>query len=108
MAVKSDNATTVIFVVMYRTGSLNNNFFQDLVSLLSFISTQSDNIIIHFEKVNDNTAKYCTDLFMSYGFKQNISEPTHVDGGTIVIVIVIEIIFYKPVQFQSYQYLYII
>lgn len=89
VAVKSDNAKTVVFVVMYRTGPLNNSFFQDLDSLLSFICTQSDNIIIvgdmniHFERVNDKKVKYCTDLFMSYGFKQNISEPTHVDGGTI-------------------------
>ena len=89
VAVKSQVSKTVVFAVLYRTGQLSSIFFQELDSLLSFICSQSDNVIVagdlnvHFEIVNDKKVKYCKELFMSHGFKQHILEATHIEGGTL-------------------------
>ena len=89
VAVESKGTKCVVFVVLYRTGALNNIFFQELDCFLSHICSQSDNVIVtgdmnvHFEMVNDRKVKDCLDMFMSYGFKQQIHDATHTDGGTL-------------------------
>ena len=89
VTVKSQSSKSVVFVVLYRTGPLSSMFVHELDSLLSHICSQSDNIVVmgdmnvHFEKVNDRMVKECVEMFMSYGFRQQIFEPTHIEGGTL-------------------------
>ena len=87
--VKSQVSKKIIFVTLYRTGSINKSFFQELDSLLSHICSQSDNVVIsgdfnlHFENDSDKNVKRCLDLFASYGFSKYINEPTHINNGTL-------------------------
>ena len=89
VTVVSQTSKKVVFVALYRTGSLTNLFFQELDCLLSHICSHADNVIItgdfniHFENISDKHVKNCLDLMASYGFLKHISEPTHINGGTL-------------------------
>ena len=84
---KTQNSADLIIIIMYRTGSITKIFFDELDDVLSFICPQSDNIVvtgdlnIHFENIVDKNTKTCSDLLKSYGFKQQVFEPTHISGG---------------------------
>ena len=87
--IKGQNSKDTIFGVIYRTGSLTKVFVNEIDELLAYLCAHFDNIIIggdmniHFENMKDKKVKQCLDTFKSYGFRQQIFEPTHIDGGIL-------------------------
>ena len=87
--IKCQNSNDTVLGVMYRTGSLTKIFIKEIDELLAHLCSNFDNIIIggdmniHFENLKDKKVNQCLDIFKSYGFRQQIFEPTHRDGGTL-------------------------
>ena len=87
--IKSENSKDTIFGVMYRTGPLTKVFIKEIDELLDYLCSNFDNVIlggdmnIHFEDVKDKKVKQSLDIFKSYGFRQQIFEPTHEGGGIL-------------------------
>ena len=88
-SIKTATGTKVIFVTVYRPGSLTSKFFQELDNLLSEILVKCDCLIlagdlnIHFENTNDKLVQRTLDLFLSYGLNHQVNGPTHIAGGTL-------------------------
>ena len=82
----------VLLLCIYRTGSINQKFFDDLNNLLSAASLKSDYIVmggdfnIHMESNNVHSDELL-DVTSSYGLEILYNDiPTHVDGGCIDLV----------------------
>ena len=95
--IKNQNSKDVVFGVIYRTGPLTNIFASEIDELLGYLCSNFDNVIIggdfniHFEDSGNKIVKQYMDIFKSYGFKQQIFEPTHKGGGTIDQVFIFSI-----------------
>jgi exonuclease III len=87
--VKSNTATKVMFVIMYRPGQMCALFNQELDSFLSEVSTKADSLIlagdlnIHFNQLGNKLYKQALDVLQSYGLQRKIFEPTHIAGGSL-------------------------
>ena len=88
-SIKTVTGTKVVFVSLYRPGSLTSIFFQELDKLLSDILVKCDCLIfagdlnIHFENKKDKLVQKTLDLFLSYGLNHQVNVPTHIAGGTL-------------------------
>ena len=88
-SIKTATGTKVIFVTLYRPGSLTSKFFQELDKLLADTVVKCDCLIlagdlnIHFENTSDRLVQKTLDLFLSYGLNHQVNGPTHIAGGTL-------------------------
>lgn len=83
----------VLLVVLYRPPKYSSGFINDFSELISIISTDFDSFIItgdfniHIDHANDNTSKELTALFDIFDLVQHVTEPTHIRGHTLDLVI---------------------
>ena len=88
-SIKTATGTKVMFISVYRPGSLTSKFFQELDKLLSESLVKCDCLIlagdlnIHFENTSDKLVQKTIELFLSYGLNPQVNEPTHIAGGTL-------------------------
>ena len=81
-------SSKVIFVVMYRTGNVTSVFNRELDLLLSDVSMRADTFILagdlnlHFDNCQ-GVVKQSLDVFLSYGMKKIVNEPTHINGSSL-------------------------
>ena len=81
-------SSRVVFVVVYRTGNVTSVFNRELDLLLSDVSTRADTFILagdlnlHFENCS-GIVKQSLDIFLSYGMKKLVNEPTHINGSSL-------------------------
>ena len=85
----TSRSSSLIFILIYRTGPIYTQFFDELARLLDHFMTFSDPVTvagdlnIHIERPNDPHACHLLDLLASYGLSCHVHEPTHDGGGTL-------------------------
>lgn len=86
---KTITGTSVMFVIMYRPGSMSSVFNQEIDHFLSEVQPKCDCLVlagdlnIHFDQMNNKLFKQALDVFQSYGLERNVFEPTHISGGSL-------------------------
>jgi len=88
----SFGTSAVVIILLYRTGTVTNLFFDELSALMNEIATElcpvlvTGDLNIHVENPNDSNALILLDLLSAYGFSCRVNEPTHDLGGTLDVV----------------------
>jgi endonuclease/exonuclease/phosphatase (EEP) superfamily protein YafD len=88
--IKTARSKKVLFIIIYRTGSLTSLFNQELDALLSVAFAKCDSIIvagdlnIHFNVASNNgIISQSLSVLNSYGMVRQIYDATHVNGGSL-------------------------
>ncbi len=85
-------SSSMIILLIYRTGPVLSNFFEELAEILDVICTFSDPVIvtgdfnIHVERNKDPNAARLTNTLSIYGMHCKVNAPTHDLGGTLDLV----------------------
>ena len=83
----TSGSNTVIILLVYRTESITDIFFEELQTYLEVVALYKSHII-HVECPNDKDAAKLSDMLLNYDCKQHVPhEMTHRDGGTLDLVI---------------------
>lgn len=89
--VKSCSSSNIV-ILIYRTGAIRNEFFDELSSVLDRVMTYSSPIIIagdinmHMERQNDPYTQKLMLMMTTYGLSYCVTGPTHNLGGTIDVI----------------------
>ena len=86
---------SVVLLTVYRPGSqqVTKLFYDELSAILEVLLVQRSPLVlggdfnIHVDDQNDPAARRFCDLLASFGMVQHVSEPTHVHGHTLDLVI---------------------
>lgn len=89
------NRMKIIFLAVYRPGSdmVSSLFFEELSSMLEFITTLCHNVIllgdlnIHVERINSNHAIYLNDIFDLFHMRNVVNQSTHDLGGILDLIV---------------------
>ncbi len=97
------STTTIRLCVVYRSTQLSSKkkydetkltkFFEDFDNYLDLLENKSGRPLIcgdfnfHVESESDPSAKQFITLFTDRGFKQHVTAPTHISGGTLDLVL---------------------
>ena len=85
-------SSSIIILLIYRTGPVQSTFFEELAHVLDYISTFTDPVIvtgdfnIHFERQNDPISTKLINTMSIYGMYCHVNSPTHDLGGTLDLV----------------------
>ena len=88
----STGPSSVVVLLVYRTGLVSTQFFEELSDALDRVIILSDSLIIagdmniHVERPEDANALKLLRTFESYGLSCKVNVPTHNLGGTLDVV----------------------
>ena len=81
-------ASTVVTLLVYRTGPVTDTFYKELSSLLEVVAVFAGDFNIHVEKHDDPEAIRLHELLTSFDCVQKVpAVPTHRAGGTLDLII---------------------
>ena len=87
--IKTETGTTVLFLVLYRPGSMSSVFISEVDDLLSTVSPKFDVLIlagdlnIDFDDSSNKLYQRASDVIASYGLQRKVFEPTHIGGRSL-------------------------
>ena len=88
-SLKSLNGTKIVFLVVYRPGSMCGLFIKELDTLLSDLLLRCDCLVLagdlntHFEHNGNNLYQQTLQMLESCGMKRQVFEPTHLSGSCL-------------------------
>ena len=88
----SFGTSSVVIILLYRTGTVTNLFFDELSTVINEIAAEPCPVLItgdfniHIEKPNDPHTRTLLDLIAAYDFSSRVNVPTHDLGGTLDVV----------------------
>ena len=91
--IKSESGDNIFLCSVYRTGPVSKLFFEELDEFIASVFLKFTKIIIcgdiniHLDDPKSSETTQFTELIASYGLSQKISEPTHIKGHTLDILV---------------------